>query len=60
MEVQIALSHEEFAILKDFVEDGAERNHEMVFKHPELLSGFREATQELIHLWQEGVFDQYE
>jgi hypothetical protein len=42
--IQITVSHPEF-------------DHQMVFNHPELLGGFREARQELINAWEQGAFD---
>ena len=59
-EVKIGVSLKEFDLLKDMVEDRAERDHAMLLEHPEILYGFREGRKQLILLWQEGAMDVHE
>lgn len=59
VEVKIGVSHKEYKLLKDMVEDRAERDHGMILEHPELLAGFRLGQAQLILMWEHGVFDEW-
>lgn len=56
LEVRISVSHREYQLLIEMVENRAEHDHGMILEHPELLAGFREGQKQLTLMWQEGAF----
>jgi hypothetical protein len=54
-EVRISLSPVEFELLRGYVEHAAEKDHDTVFNHPQLLAGFRSAKEQIEFAHEEGL-----
>jgi hypothetical protein len=55
--VQLELTHAEFALLKEEIEHKAEINHDLCFKFPQLLGGFRDISEQIKFAFSEGLFE---
>jgi hypothetical protein len=55
--VNVALTHFEFELFRRHVEDTAERHHDILLDHPELLAAFRDIQAQIRFAGEEGFLD---